>query len=183
MHMRCKHLRWTDQKCELKTFRYILAVGTGEWDGQVANPSNPQRRDVQIMPAGGYLVRILELPLFFFPPRQIPPICLRDSTTNWWGFRLFSGIRPTPEFGRFIAISLGICPQASISTYLRALMTSKTSRSHLQLTRIVGIGRLSRGRVLFLRSIQGCSVVNMPSERLDELVSVPISGFSYILRP
>lgn len=40
----------------LKAVRYILAVGTGEWDGSIANPSNPQRRDVQIMPAGGYLV-------------------------------------------------------------------------------------------------------------------------------
>lgn len=43
-------------QCWLKAVRYILAVGTGEWDGSIANPSNPQRRDVQIMPAGGYLV-------------------------------------------------------------------------------------------------------------------------------
>lgn len=35
---------------------YILAVGTGEWDGTVVNPDNPQRRDVQMMPGNGYLV-------------------------------------------------------------------------------------------------------------------------------
>ncbi|WPG97232.1 multicopper oxidase [Acrodontium crateriforme] len=29
---------------------YILASGTGTWDGQVTRPSNPQRRDVQILP-------------------------------------------------------------------------------------------------------------------------------------
>lgn len=29
---------------------YILAVGTGQWDGTVTNPSNPQRRDVQLLP-------------------------------------------------------------------------------------------------------------------------------------
>ncbi|KKY21459.1 putative multicopper like protein [Phaeomoniella chlamydospora] len=36
---------------------YILATGTGTWDGSsITNPSNPQRRDVQIIPANGYLV-------------------------------------------------------------------------------------------------------------------------------
>ncbi|TVY80676.1 oxidoreductase ptaK [Lachnellula suecica] len=36
---------------------FVLAVGTGTWDGKtVVNAANPQRRDVQIVPAGGYLV-------------------------------------------------------------------------------------------------------------------------------
>ena len=30
----------------------ILAQGTGDWDGTITNPNNPQRRDVQILPAG-----------------------------------------------------------------------------------------------------------------------------------
>ena len=29
---------------------YILAVGSGTWDGSIVNPSNPQRRDVQLLP-------------------------------------------------------------------------------------------------------------------------------------
>lgn len=33
----------------------ILAEGTGSWDGTIVNPSNPQRRDVQLVRAGGYL--------------------------------------------------------------------------------------------------------------------------------
>ncbi|TVY90039.1 oxidoreductase [Lachnellula willkommii] len=36
---------------------FVLDVGTGTWDGStVVNPSNPQRRDVQILPANGYMV-------------------------------------------------------------------------------------------------------------------------------
>ena len=35
----------------------ILAVGRGKWDGTtIVRPSNPQRRDVQIVPEFGYLV-------------------------------------------------------------------------------------------------------------------------------
>jgi hypothetical protein len=29
---------------------YVLAFGTGLWDGTIVNPSNPQRRDVQLLP-------------------------------------------------------------------------------------------------------------------------------------
>ena len=35
---------------------FVLAVGTGTWDGTIINPENPQRRDTQIMPANGYMV-------------------------------------------------------------------------------------------------------------------------------
>lgn len=36
---------------------YVLAEGTGTWDGTVVNPDNPQRRDVQQVRAnGGYIV-------------------------------------------------------------------------------------------------------------------------------
>lgn len=28
---------------------HILAAGTGYWDGTITNPSNPQRRDVQLL--------------------------------------------------------------------------------------------------------------------------------------
>lgn len=36
---------------------YILAVGTGAWDGEtIVRPDKPQRRDVQIVPAGGHLI-------------------------------------------------------------------------------------------------------------------------------
>jgi FtsP/CotA-like multicopper oxidase with cupredoxin domain len=31
----------------------VLATGTGTWDGTITNPSNPQRRDVQQIAAGG----------------------------------------------------------------------------------------------------------------------------------
>jgi FtsP/CotA-like multicopper oxidase with cupredoxin domain len=36
---------------------FVLNVGTGTWDGTtIVNANNPQRRDVQLVPAGGYLV-------------------------------------------------------------------------------------------------------------------------------
>ncbi|KUJ19252.1 uncharacterized protein LY89DRAFT_612848 [Mollisia scopiformis] len=36
---------------------YVLNVGTGTWDGTtIVNAANPQRRDTQIVPAGGFLV-------------------------------------------------------------------------------------------------------------------------------
>lgn len=35
---------------------FILASGTGSWDGSIVNPNNPQRRDVQLIPASGYIV-------------------------------------------------------------------------------------------------------------------------------
>lgn len=35
---------------------FTLAAGTGTWDGTIVNPNNPARRDVQILPANGYLV-------------------------------------------------------------------------------------------------------------------------------
>ncbi|KAL9604616.1 MAG: hypothetical protein Q9219_000336 [cf. Caloplaca sp. 3 TL-2023] len=35
---------------------FILAAGSGSWDGTIVNPSNPARRDVQLLPAGGHLV-------------------------------------------------------------------------------------------------------------------------------
>lgn len=31
---------------------WVLDVGFGEWNGDVVNPLNPQRRDTQLMPAG-----------------------------------------------------------------------------------------------------------------------------------
>ena len=35
---------------------YVLAVGTGTWDGTIVNPSNPQRRDTQLVPPERYVV-------------------------------------------------------------------------------------------------------------------------------
>lgn len=35
---------------------YVLAAGTGTWDGVVTNAANPQRRDVQQVEANGYIV-------------------------------------------------------------------------------------------------------------------------------
>ena len=35
---------------------YVLAEGTGTWDGTVVNAANPQRRDVQLLQPNGYLV-------------------------------------------------------------------------------------------------------------------------------
>lgn len=35
---------------------YVLASGTGSWDGKITNPTNPQRRDVQQVQAQGYIV-------------------------------------------------------------------------------------------------------------------------------
>lgn len=38
--------------------RFILAEGTGTWDGStIINGNNPQRRDVQIVQGNGYAVR------------------------------------------------------------------------------------------------------------------------------
>jgi FtsP/CotA-like multicopper oxidase with cupredoxin domain len=34
----------------------VLAVGQGNWNGSVVRPSNPQRRDTQLVPANGHLV-------------------------------------------------------------------------------------------------------------------------------
>ena len=34
----------------------ILSAGAGDWDGAVVNGENPMRRDVQLLPAQGYLV-------------------------------------------------------------------------------------------------------------------------------
>ena len=34
----------------------VLAVGQGNWNGSIVRPSNPQRRDTQLVPANGYLV-------------------------------------------------------------------------------------------------------------------------------
>ena len=36
---------------------FVLAVGTGTWDSKtIVNPTNPQRRDVQLVPPFGYMV-------------------------------------------------------------------------------------------------------------------------------
>lgn len=35
---------------------YVLSVGPGPWDGTITNPSNPQRRDGQQIPAGYHAV-------------------------------------------------------------------------------------------------------------------------------
>ncbi|KAI9825280.1 MAG: hypothetical protein M1832_001314 [Thelocarpon impressellum] len=35
---------------------FVLAVGTGTWDGKIVNPKNPQRRDVELLPGNGYMV-------------------------------------------------------------------------------------------------------------------------------
>jgi len=34
----------------------ILAEGLGTWNGSIVNPSNPQRRDTQLIQPNGYLV-------------------------------------------------------------------------------------------------------------------------------
>lgn len=35
----------------------VLSVGSGQWDGSsVINPSNPQRRDTQLLPSGWHMV-------------------------------------------------------------------------------------------------------------------------------
>jgi len=34
----------------------ILAEGVGTWNGTIVNPSNPQRRDTQLVRPNGYLV-------------------------------------------------------------------------------------------------------------------------------
>lgn len=40
---------------------YVLAQGTGEWDGTITNAANPQRRDTQIVPPFGYVVLQVDL--------------------------------------------------------------------------------------------------------------------------
>ena len=56
-------------RCELDPYPYnsqplihgsrqVLASGTGTWDGSIVNANNPQRRDVQILPAKGYIVSL-----------------------------------------------------------------------------------------------------------------------------
>jgi len=34
---------------------YILHEGSGDWDGSIARPDNPLRRDVQLVRGGGHL--------------------------------------------------------------------------------------------------------------------------------
>lgn len=40
---------------------YVLAEGTGSWGGEIINPSNPQRRDTQLIRPNGYLVMQIDL--------------------------------------------------------------------------------------------------------------------------
>lgn len=35
---------------------FILAEGTGDWNGDIVRPDNPQRRDVHLLQANGYMV-------------------------------------------------------------------------------------------------------------------------------
>lgn len=35
---------------------FVLASGTGSWDGTITRPNNPQRRDVQQVQANGFIV-------------------------------------------------------------------------------------------------------------------------------
>lgn len=35
---------------------FVLSEGLGEWDGSVEDANNPQRRDVQLLQPGGYMV-------------------------------------------------------------------------------------------------------------------------------
>lgn len=39
---------------------HVLDMGQGSWDGTIVNAANPQRRDVQLLPAGGYIVLQIE---------------------------------------------------------------------------------------------------------------------------
>jgi FtsP/CotA-like multicopper oxidase with cupredoxin domain len=40
---------------------FVLDEGVGQWNGTIVNPSNPQRRDVQLVRPQGYLVIQIEL--------------------------------------------------------------------------------------------------------------------------
>lgn len=67
-----------DSDYRLTGGRQILASGAGEWDGTVINPNNPQRRDVHLLPAKGYLVcppfPLSPFPLSPFPLPPSPPL-------------------------------------------------------------------------------------------------------------
>jgi hypothetical protein len=64
---------------------YVLHEGPGRWDGTIVRPSNPHRRDVHLVRAGGHLAiqfdgapgtlfRPLPLQPFPFPPMPFPTI-------------------------------------------------------------------------------------------------------------
>lgn len=55
--------------------RQVLSVGSGTWDGTITNPNNPQRRDVQIVPASGYAVRPSLSTPFSHPFRPLTHMC------------------------------------------------------------------------------------------------------------
>lgn len=66
---------------------YILHEGPGPWDGTIVRPSNPQRRDVQIVRGGGHLVLQFDATPGTFP-RHISRYFKADrvSFTGAWGF-------------------------------------------------------------------------------------------------
>lgn len=58
---------------------YVLAAGTGTWDGTITNPNNPQRRDVQQVQANGYIV-----------------IQFDPTHAGFWPFHCHIGMKPQP---------------------------------------------------------------------------------------
>lgn len=97
---------------------FVLAEGSGEWDGTIVNPKNPQRRDVQMVRPNGYLViqwfqdnpgawpfhchiawhlslgmiiEVLESPELIHKEVKIPST-VSQTCRDWWAFNEHSPI-------------------------------------------------------------------------------------------
>jgi Multicopper oxidase len=127
---------------------WVLAEGTGTWDGTVVNPRNPPRRDVQIMKGGtsdtpGYLVLEFEA--------DNPGVWPLHCHIAWYvGFSLPT---PTQSFDKYFSPgTLALVwplPYWKIRKPLPAWISRPPSH------RLAGTGRNIAGTILLTKSIQG----------------------------
>jgi FtsP/CotA-like multicopper oxidase with cupredoxin domain len=61
---------------------HVLAEGSGDWNGEIVNESNPARRDVQLIRPNGYLVIQLELDNPGLWRKFLPSLSLSHAITN-----------------------------------------------------------------------------------------------------
>jgi hypothetical protein len=127
---------------------YVLARGTGTWDGTVTNPSNPSRRDVTMLPNGSAATpSYLVVQIDGDNPGVWPVSCLN----------ILCRISPANNVLRSsTATSPGTYPQASTSTSSKCRKISKTKCESLRSwRRLVGTGQRGLGRIFLMRLIVG----------------------------
>lgn len=144
--------------------RQVLSVGLGAWGGAITNPSNPQRRDVQIVPANGYAVRS-SLSFPSIPSDPFPTLCthpgqnaLTDPTLSF-SYRSSNGNKTTPASGPSTVISPGTSRAVFMLISWSGRLISKICSFRRRRIRIVGIGLIIRVGICCRRLIRGCKEV------------------------